>query len=901
MRPVRQVGGTVLIGGDYQGSNPDIKNAQRTAITSNVTINADAVTNGDGGEVIVWADEATRYYGNVSARGGSESGDGGFVEISGKISLAGEFVGRVDTTAANGEVGTLLLDPTDIVISDGSGDSADDDDASNASFIDSGGSNTAGTLLEADTPATFNLFESELEGIAATTNIVLQASNNITINDLSDNNLNLAQTGGNSVTFTADSDGDNSGDFIMNTGDTITTAGGALNISGENVTLGAINTNGGALTVGGVSAINIGGSITTTGATQAYTGPVNVTATASLIASSHTFSSTINLNANTLTLENTGTTTISTVISGTGNLTKDGVGTLNLGGTNTYTGTTTINGGTLELGAANVLADASSLVIANSSVFDLGANSDTVAGVQLTNGSIQNGTLTSTSNYDLRSGTVSAVLAGAVGLDKSTAGTVILSSAGNTYTGATSVTGGSLRISQDDHLGAAPGVATPGSLTLNGGTLETTATFTLSSNRGISLAGAGTFDVDAATTLTYGGIIAGAGSLAKSDTGTLSLTGANTYSGSTTLTAGTISIGTDSGLGAAPGSATAGHLVFNGGTLLTTVGFTLNANRGIDLQAGGGTIDVGAGTLNYGGIIAGSGALNKAGANTLTLTGTNTYSGTTTISAGTLNANLTDALGDGSATNTLIFNGGTLQAGGIINSPSMRGVTMTSTGIIDTNGQAIDFDGVISGAGGLTKTGAGTLDLSGANTYAGLTTVSTGTLRIANDTALGATSGDTTVSSGATLALQGGSNVAAGESLTISGSGSGGVGALTNAAGVNSYAGDITLGAAATIGSQGGTITVSGGITNAGFDLTVNGAGNTTISTAAISGTGGIIKDDAGTLTLSFANTYTGTTTINTGTVAVTANDALGTNAAGTTVNSGGTLDVRTTYSTPKH
>ena len=118
-------GGTVLIGGDFQGKNPDIMNASRTYVGSDATITADALTNGDGGKVIVWADEWTKYYGNISARGGSESGDGGFVEVSGKDTLV--FQGMADTFAPNGAVGTILLDPATLTITDATNTSGDQD------------------------------------------------------------------------------------------------------------------------------------------------------------------------------------------------------------------------------------------------------------------------------------------------------------------------------------------------------------------------------------------------------------------------------------------------------------------------------------------------------------------------------------------------------------------------------------------------------------------------------------------------------------------------------------------------------------------------------------------------------------------------------------------------------
>src|SRR3954462_1744382 len=80
-------GGTILVGGDYQGKNPDVQNAQRTYVASGASINADATQQGDGGKVVVWADGDTRYYGSISARGGANGGNGGNVEVSGKHNL----------------------------------------------------------------------------------------------------------------------------------------------------------------------------------------------------------------------------------------------------------------------------------------------------------------------------------------------------------------------------------------------------------------------------------------------------------------------------------------------------------------------------------------------------------------------------------------------------------------------------------------------------------------------------------------------------------------------------------------------------------------------------------------------------------------------------------------------
>ncbi|MCP4043366.1 MAG: hypothetical protein GY731_15650, partial [Gammaproteobacteria bacterium] len=112
-------GGEVLIGGDYQGRNPDIHNAKAVYIGSETSIRADAVREGDGGKVIVWADDTTRFHGSISARGGEQGGDGGFIETSGKQAL--DIAGAdIDASAPNGANGEWLLDPTDVTIVHGS-------------------------------------------------------------------------------------------------------------------------------------------------------------------------------------------------------------------------------------------------------------------------------------------------------------------------------------------------------------------------------------------------------------------------------------------------------------------------------------------------------------------------------------------------------------------------------------------------------------------------------------------------------------------------------------------------------------------------------------------------------------------------------------------------------------
>jgi len=108
-------GGTVLVGGDYQGKNAAVQNASMTYFGQDASLNASATDNGDGGKVIVWADDTTRAYGNITSKGGANEGDGGFVETSGHryLDVAGI---RVNTSASSGNYGLWLLDPSDITI-----------------------------------------------------------------------------------------------------------------------------------------------------------------------------------------------------------------------------------------------------------------------------------------------------------------------------------------------------------------------------------------------------------------------------------------------------------------------------------------------------------------------------------------------------------------------------------------------------------------------------------------------------------------------------------------------------------------------------------------------------------------------------------------------------------------
>lgn len=183
--------------------------------------------------------------------------------------------------------------------------------------------------------------------------------------------------------------------------------------------------------------------------------------------------------------------------------------------------------------------------------------------------------------------------------------------------------------------------------------------------------------VDPTVTATIAAPIVGAGGLVKTDTGTLVLSGTNTYAGGTRIDRGTLQVASNAHLGA-----TAGALSFDGGTLRNTGAFDLS--RAVALQAGGGTFDTAA-NLGIDSVIAGAGTLGKTGAGTLTLTGANSYTGGTRVQAGTL-------IGDVDAIRGDIANAGT---------------------VVFDQGADATFGGAISGSGDMVKRGAGALTLGG--------------------------------------------------------------------------------------------------------------------------------------------------------------------------------------------
>ena len=237
-------GGQVLIGGDYQGKKPVVHNAKATYVDKDTTIKADANTNGDGGKVIVWSDEATRAYGDISAKGGKQSGNGGFIETSGHwLDTAGI---KINASSSHGLGGEWLLDPYDITIQGFSGPTT-----SGPSFPNWTAGATSSIIINTDIEAQLNngtsvtIYTGGATGTdvgnitVAATNISKTLGGNATLDLKADNaiiidsGIGISSTNNQlNVIFNADADGSGAGNIQMMNGSSISTNGGNIIMGG---------------------------------------------------------------------------------------------------------------------------------------------------------------------------------------------------------------------------------------------------------------------------------------------------------------------------------------------------------------------------------------------------------------------------------------------------------------------------------------------------------------------------------------------------------------------------------------------------------------------------------------------------------------------------------------------
>jgi fibronectin-binding autotransporter adhesin len=542
-------------------------------------------------------------------------------------------------------------------------------------------------------------------------------------------------------------------------------------------------------------------------------------------------------------------------------VTLNGGGLVVLATSNSYTGGTNINGGTLQLGN--------------------GAANGSIAGAVNDNSVLALNPATSVS--------LAGVISGTGAVEMSGSGQLILSGA-NQYAGGTTINGGILNINADGALGTAPSSAATNVTFNHNGTLQFGANnVSLNANRTIAVNSGVTATFDTyGNAATIAGLIVdgtGSGSIAVVGSGELTLTGSNTYSGATYVNVATLSIG-NGGAGeylASPSVSDSGTLVFNHTDALT-----------------------------YSGNISGPGALTHLGAGTLVLAGSNNYTGTTTFGGGVVDLPSSTALTGGG---NITFQGGTLQY-------SATGAANLSGSVVNSGGNTMNFtmtsgtlqmSGILaaSNTGGLLVTGPGTLVLSNSNSYSGTTQIGTNQgggqiyavlLATANQAlGTGTISFDPGGNSTQGL-LELANNISLNNPITMWGRNSG-TPHIENLSGNNTLSGGITLQVGGTyyIQSDSGLLTISSGTaitSGAGGSRNVNlqGNGNGLISGMVINGsaTGGLslTKLGSGTWTISnTANAYTGGSFADAGVLQFTQTAAMP-NSGTVTVASGAILAV---------
>ncbi|MEP9379293.1 autotransporter-associated beta strand repeat-containing protein [Aquabacter sp. CN5-332] len=780
-----------------------------------------------GGQTLTIANAAGTFSGAVSGSGGLDIAGGtqtltGNSTLNGGITLSGGSVAVGSAAALGSGILSFAADGTLSFLGDFSIGNALAIGAGITATVDSGSSEAGiggtisgpGGLLKTGTGAL------TLSGANTYAGGTTLAAGSLVLG-------NTNALGSGALTFAADStlafdvSGAIANGFVLANGAT-----GTFDTAGRTATLAGPVSGNGVLSKTGNGTLNLAGANTYTGGTILSAGTIglldpgalgsgglNVTGAASIaFGSSQTFANSTSIAAGVTAMFDTmgNAVTLSGLVSGNGALGKTGTGTLTFANANSYAGGTVLAGGTVVLNNATALGTGG-VTVDQSTQIVVGFAAPFTYAMSLSSGA------TATLDTGLFDITMASGVSGAGGLTI-TGGRTATFTAPTTYSGATSVSSGTL------HAGAAAAFSAASAFTVaNGATLDLGGTGQTIG----SLAGGGSVHLGAATLTTgadntdstFSGLMDGTGGLTKVGTGNFTVASTNTYSGDTSILDGIITVASDGALGT-------GRISVSGGGALAFAGAYALTNR-LDVSSGA-AIDTSNFPVTLTGDITGSGSVTKTGSGTLILAGNNSFTGGLFVDGGTLGATTPQALGSGAlnflGTSTFLLTDASL--GPITNALNLAStVTLTPP-----TGGVAELSGTISGTGGLSAAGTGTVMLSGKNTYSGPTSVGAGmTLQTSAPGALPATSA-VALATGSTLNLAGNSQTVG----SVSGGGAIALGSATLTAGGNN-----------TDTSYTGTLSGSGSFDKVGTGKMVfDGTGN--IGSATVAGGSLIVGGETG-------------------------------------------------------
>jgi len=759
-------GGVVLLGGNFQGKGPE-QNASMTFVGPNASIRANAGANGNGGKVIVWSDDYTVFAGTLEARGGTVSGNGGFAEVSGKHAL--DFAPRsIDMKAPGGSVGSLLLDPTDIIVAAGGGAVYTDV----STFAASGGTQTIDPGV--------------LDAVGG--NVSLQATNDITVN----NAINLTTLGagldaraGNNIDVNA-SITTNNGAITLNARN----AGGTQTASGTVTLSAALSSGGAAITLTNNAStlpISVGAAIDAIGGLVTFSDPTVLTASSTVTGNGGIlFSGPLN-GAFSLTANSTGTTTFASAVGGTtalASLTTDAGGTTAIDGSSVTTTGAQTYGENVTLGAATTLAS--------------------TGGGNVTLGGTANGAFALAVNTS-----------GITAFNGSVGGTTPLASLTTDAPGSTSISGGFIASTGSQTYGDAVVLGAATTLSSGGNSITL----------GSTVNGAQALTVNTTGATTFSGAVGGSTALASLTT---NFGGTTAINGGSVTTTGAQTYGDAVTLGAIATILTGVNTTFQG-TVNGSGALTVNDSGTMNFDfAVGGITSLASLTTNAGGITALNGfSVTTTGAQTF---GDNVTLGapTTLTSMGGGNITLGGTVNNGQ-TLTVNTSGATAFNGAVGNSAPLASLTTDAGGatslmaVTTTGAQSYNDNATLNGTYATTNS---PFSVAGTTTLSGPTTVLSGA---GNVTFLGAVNGAaplTINSFGATNFGSAVGNSTALVSLITDTGGTTAIGGAVTTTGIQSYADSVTLSTGAATLSA-GTISINNSLNAAGGSLTLLASGPT--------------------------------------------------------------------------